>query len=45
MSVELGGANEQTFINMLNAARNENPDAVIYIKIHPEVSSGKKMVI
>lgn len=42
MSVTLGNANAQTFAKMLEAAREENPDATIYIKSHPEVSSGKK---
>ncbi len=42
MSVQLGGGNQQIFIDMLNVARHENPDAKIYIKTHPEVSSGTK---
>ncbi len=42
MSVEYGCANAKTFSNMLDAALAENPEATIYIKTHPEVSSGKK---
>ena len=42
MSVTAGGANEATFLAMLAAARAENPSAVVYIKTHPEVSSGRK---
>lgn len=42
ISVSLGGANAQTFQSMLVAAYAENPDATIYVKTHPEVSSGRK---
>lgn len=42
MSVSLGGANAQTFQSMLAAAYAENPNATIYVKTHPEVSSGRK---
>jgi capsular polysaccharide export protein len=42
MSVKYGGANSQTFTKMLSAALAENPEATIYVKTHPEVSSGKK---
>lgn len=42
MSVTLGGAGEDTFLAMLTAARSENPKATIYVKTHPEVSSGRK---
>lgn len=42
MSVQCGGADAKTFSYMLDAALAENPKAVIYIKTHPEVSSGKK---
>lgn len=42
MSVSLGGANEQTFMSMLAAAKAENPGATIYVKTHPEVESGRK---
>ncbi len=42
LSIELGGARADTFSAMLAAARDENPGAVIYIKTHPEVSSGRK---
>jgi capsular polysaccharide export protein len=42
MSVTLGGADAGTFEAMLAAARRENPGATIYVKTHPEVSSGRK---
>lgn len=42
MSVQYGGANAKTFSDMLDAALEENPGAIIYVKTHPEVSSGKK---
>ena len=42
MSVTLGGAGKETFLAMLTAARTENPQATIYVKTHPEVSSGRK---
>lgn len=41
-SVAMGGAGPETFEAMLAAARAENPDATIYVKTHPEVSSGRK---
>jgi capsular polysaccharide export protein len=43
MSVALGGATAQTFFDMLAAAKAENPCATIYVKTHPEVSSGRKV--
>jgi capsular polysaccharide export protein len=42
MSVKYGGASSQAFTQMLSAALAENPEATIYVKTHPEVSSGKK---
>lgn len=42
MSVIKGGANAETFEAMLLAALTENPRATIYVKTHPEVSSGRK---
>ncbi len=42
MSVKYGGATSQTFTEMLSTALAENPHATIYVKTHPEVSSGKK---
>ncbi len=41
-SVEMGGANAHTFRRMLAAALSENPQATIYVKTHPEVSSNTK---
>lgn len=42
MSVALGAACAQSFTDMLQAALDENPQATIYVKTHPEVSSGRK---
>lgn len=42
MSVEGALASAETFKNMLDAASREHPDALIVIKTHPEVSSGRK---
>lgn len=42
MSVTLGGADASTFEAMVEAARRENPGATLYVKTHPEVSSGRK---
>lgn len=42
MSVQLGGASKDTFREMLEAARDENPSSQIWIKTHPEVSFGEK---
>lgn len=42
MSVVLGGGDAATFQVMLEAALHENPRATIYVKTHPEVSSGRK---
>lgn len=42
MAVKYGGADEQTFARMLEAACGENPDAEIWVKTHPDVLSGKK---
>lgn len=41
-SIKLGGASADTFAEMLAAARAENPSATLYVKTHPEVSSGRK---
>ncbi len=42
LSVIYGLANEKTFEEMLNNVIKENPQADIYIKMHPDVISGKK---
>jgi len=42
LSISLGGASADTFQQMLEAARAENPDATVYVKTHPEVASGRK---
>lgn len=42
MSVALGGGRADTFAAMLAAALEENPQATVYVKTHPEVTSGRK---
>ena len=42
MSVLRGGANSQTFTDMLAAAYAENPGATVYVKTHPEANSCRK---
>ncbi len=42
MSIVYGDASEESFADMLYAALAENPEATIYIKTHPEVTSGRK---
>ncbi len=42
MSVTLGEADSDSFSSMLDSARKENPGATVYVKTHPEVSSGRK---
>ncbi|MPS95314.1 MAG: capsular polysaccharide biosynthesis protein [Comamonas sp.] len=42
MSVAKGGADAATFDAMLAAALAENPRATVYVKTHPEVTSGRK---
>lgn len=41
-SIEFGLAKPETFEEMLQCARDENPGATIYVKTHPEVSQGSK---
>ena len=41
-SLEYGMLDDYTTEDMLNAALSENPDAKVYLKIHPDVLSGKK---
>ena len=42
MAIQYGGADGDTFRQMFEAAVNENPDARIWVKTHPDVLSGKK---
>lgn len=42
MSVIKGMANEKTFVDMLQSAINENPDADIIVKTHPDTMTGRK---
>ncbi|MCG7325635.1 capsular polysaccharide biosynthesis protein [Achromobacter sp. ACRQX] len=41
-SIGFGLARTETFAEMLQCARDENPGATIYVKTHPEVSRGSK---
>ncbi len=41
-SLQYGLANEATIDKMIKDAINDNPNASIYLKIHPDVLSGKK---
>ncbi|MDQ4429038.1 capsular polysaccharide biosynthesis protein [Yokenella regensburgei] len=42
VSVSKGNANAETFRQMLHSACEENPSAEIWVKVHPDVLSGKK---
>ena len=42
MAIQYGGADDTTFRQMFQTALNENPDAEIWVKTHPDVLSGKK---
>jgi len=42
VSVRLGGAGPAQFLHMLTRALEENPNAEIWVKTHPDVMSGKK---
>ena len=41
-SLKYGMLDEYTTDDLIDAALNENPDAKVYVKIHPDVLSGKK---
>ncbi len=41
-SIALGGADEQVFELMLTQACNDHPDAMIWVKTHPDVSVKKR---
>ncbi|UTD55498.1 capsular polysaccharide biosynthesis protein [Halomonas sp. MS1] len=41
-SIHYGGANADSFRQMLACALNNHPDADIFIKVHPDVIAGKK---
>jgi len=41
-SIKYGLASSETFGKMLEAARQENPEAEILVKLHPEVVAGRK---
>lgn len=42
MAVTFGQADEKAFHQMLQTAINENQDAEIWVKVHPDVLAGKK---
>ncbi|MXP59063.1 capsular polysaccharide biosynthesis protein [Pantoea sp. Taur] len=42
MSVTYGNAGADDFTAMLDAAIKENPQAIIWVKVHPDVLQGKK---
>ncbi|MGL5007905.1 MAG: capsular polysaccharide biosynthesis protein [Plesiomonas sp.] len=42
MALQYAEANQHHFTEMLNAAISENPDADIWVKVHPDVLCGKK---
>lgn len=42
MAVQYGLADENSFRQMLQSALQENPDAEIWVKTHPDVIAGKK---
>ncbi len=42
LSLRCAAAGPETFAAMLQAALTENPEATVYVKTHPEVSSGAK---
>ncbi len=42
MSVIYGGASEESFPEMLHAALIDHPTSTVYVKTHPEVTSGRK---
>jgi len=44
-SVAMGRATAQTFNDMLAAARAENPEAMVYVKTHPEALRARNAVI
>ncbi|WP_026470003.1 capsular polysaccharide biosynthesis protein [Alkanindiges illinoisensis] len=41
-SIKFSGASEQSFVQMLQQAKSDYPEAVIWLKVHPDVISGKK---
>lgn len=41
-SVVFGGADERRFLEMLDSAQRDNPDAEVCVKVHPDVIVGKK---
>ena len=42
MAIHHGGADENSFLVMLRAATDENPESTIWVKVHPDVLTGKK---
>ncbi len=44
MSVTYGNAGPHEFAAMLEAAMAENPQAEIWVKVHPDVLEGKQVI-
>lgn len=42
ISIEKGFANKETFSNMLTCAIKENPEADIFVKVHPDTLTGNR---
>lgn len=42
LSILMGGCSERTFVEMLEDAINENPDADILVKVHPDMINNPK---
>ncbi|MGK9173858.1 capsular polysaccharide biosynthesis protein [Yokenella regensburgei] len=42
VSVTKGNASAESFLQMLECAKQENPNAEIWVKVHPDVLCGKK---
>ncbi|WP_413378275.1 hypothetical protein [Alkalihalobacillus sp. 1P02AB] len=42
LSISMGLASQKTFMEMYYSARKNHPDGDFYIKVHPDVISGKK---
>ncbi|MDN3651806.1 capsular polysaccharide biosynthesis protein [Thalassotalea ponticola] len=43
LSIEGALASEQSFIDMLDSARANHPNATIYVRVHPDTKFGKKV--
>lgn len=41
-SISFGRASTESFLRMLDAALDENPDSTVVVKVHPDVFAGRK---